>query len=581
MYFQTSANQRPKRLAIYVRKSSESEDRQVLSLQSQRDVLMEYATKHNLNIVDVFSDSASAHIVENRPNFTELMKRVKRGSIDGIVCWKLDRLARNPIEDGQIRYFLQTRKLLLIATPQQCYRPEDSTLPLVFELGYANQFSIDLSQNIKRGNKSKTKNGGWCSVAPNGYLNDRLNKTVIKDPERFHLVRKMFDLYLTQTHSLQKICEMVNKEWNYKTPQRKKTGGKSLKVSTLHRMLRNPFYCGIIAHSGLRTKGTHIPMITPQEHKKVLEIMSRNVKKGQNKLNGKDIKFAYTGLMSCGECGASITAEEKIRYNCPKCNKKHCSRHPKVCSCGAELTQKIIDAGRHYTYYRCTKRKEHMKRTKCTQRCIRKEALESQIVQQLKILKPSPQFSKWLQKALFEQQTQLVEAENNLRDTYIANIEKIDKKLDGLLELTLNGGLTQEEYIKHKNKLVDEKESWHYKLEEFPSIRGWNDSIESIAEFIGNTSKRFLSLSQERKKRLLKLLGSNPSIVNRRLTFHWERPIEIVLTLMSSKAFWLEPSKALCTKGLKALLEELYSKWCTQVQDLRTEIERFKKDMDF
>lgn len=571
--------QKPKRLALYVRKSSESEDRQVLSIDSQIEVLMEYSAKNKFNIVKIFKDSASAHVVDNRPGFTSLMKSIEKGKIDGIVAWKTDRLARNPIEGGQIQYFLQKKKILLIATPHQCYTPQDSTLPLVFEFGVANQFSIDLSRNVKRGNATKLKNGGWCGVAPAGYLNDRINKTIIKDPERFHLIRKMFDLYLTQTHSIETICKIANKKWGYKSVQRKRSGGTPMGIGTLHQILKNPFYYGVICSAGIRSKGLHDPMITLQEHKQILKIMGRNHLGSQNNLKGENIVFAYTGLINCGECGSAITAEEKIRYNCPCCNKKHCSRHPKICPCGKEITQDIIDAGNHYTYYRCTKQKRKLGHHKCSQKCIRKNALESQLLQSVKAFTPSPKFKVWLEKALQEHHGHLFEIKEDLKTTHTNQIIKVDKKLHNLLQLTLDGGISHEEYIQHKKTLEEEKENIKYRIDQLDTSDTWKDDVITVSNFITNIPKQFSSLSNEKKKRLLKIIASNPQLTNRRLDLKWVEPLRILLALKRKSTFWLElekPSPAKDIKDLKGLLKELYTAWQSQVEELRTQIDSFE-----
>ena len=71
-------------------------------------------------------------------------------------------------------------------------------------------FSAKLSKDVKRGNEKKRKIGGICGVAPEGYLNDRINKTVHKDPERFPLIRKAVDLMLTDEYSVQQILNIMN-----------------------------------------------------------------------------------------------------------------------------------------------------------------------------------------------------------------------------------------------------------------------------------------------------------------------------------------------------------------------------------
>jgi site-specific DNA recombinase len=87
---------------MYCRKSSEAEDRQILSIDSQTIELKRFAAQKGIKIVEVLTEAKSAKAPGVRRVFNSMMQRLYRGEDDGVLCWKLDRLARNPVDGGSI-----------------------------------------------------------------------------------------------------------------------------------------------------------------------------------------------------------------------------------------------------------------------------------------------------------------------------------------------------------------------------------------------------------------------------------------------------------------------------------------------
>ena len=188
---------------LYCRKSSEDKGKQVLSLESQVNEMKKLASNLDLEVVKIYTESKTAKKPENRPLFSDMIKYIKKhGKEDlGILCWKIDRLSRNPIDSATIQWLLQQDKLKIIQTIDRQYLPSDNVLLFNVESGMANQYILDLSKNTKRGMISKLEKGWQTGIAPLGYLNDKENKIIIKDPERFNLIRKMWDLMLTGNYT--------------------------------------------------------------------------------------------------------------------------------------------------------------------------------------------------------------------------------------------------------------------------------------------------------------------------------------------------------------------------------------------
>lgn len=196
------------RYFLYARKSSESEDRQIQSIDDQTNRLKKMAIDLDLNIKKIYTESKSAKKPNNRPIFDEMLQRIEDGEADGILCWQINRLSRNPIDSGKLSWLLQRNIIKSIQTIDRQYLPDDNVLIFSVESGSANQFILDLSKNTKRGMLSKYEKGWQTGVSPTGYLNDKDNKIIISDPERFNLVRKMWDLMLTGNYTVTQISRI-------------------------------------------------------------------------------------------------------------------------------------------------------------------------------------------------------------------------------------------------------------------------------------------------------------------------------------------------------------------------------------
>jgi site-specific DNA recombinase len=122
---------------MYCRKSSEAEDRQILSIESQVNELKRYATRRGFKIAAALTEAKSAKAPGARPVFNSLMQRLYRGEADGILCWKLDRLARNPVDGGSIIWAMKQHGVTVV-TPFQMYgQSEDNVVWMYLEFGMA------------------------------------------------------------------------------------------------------------------------------------------------------------------------------------------------------------------------------------------------------------------------------------------------------------------------------------------------------------------------------------------------------------------------------------------------------------
>jgi site-specific DNA recombinase len=545
---------------IYCRKSSEAEDRQVLSIESQIRELEQTASRLGISIVEVLTESKSAK-APGRPIFNAMMQRLYRGEAAGIICWKLDRLARNPIDGGAIIWAIKQHGIKIF-TPAQSYAREDDNLILMYiEFGMAQKYVDDLSKNVKRGLKTKIENGWYPGVAPAGYLNYTDKRTgenrLIKDPERFPLIRRMWDLMLTGLYTPPRILEVANQEWGFQTRPTRKMGGKPLCRSAIYQIFTKPFYYGSFeypADSGNWYQGKHEPMVTQTEFDRVQVLLGRN----GNPRPQTHFNFAFTGLIRCGECHRMITAEEKHQLICGNCRHKFAYRGRSACPrCQTPIEQMSSPQFLQYTYYHCTK----YGRQRCKQKTVSATELERQIDAYLERIQISQTFKTWAIKYLHVLHAKESALRNDIFQTQQKAYQDCVLRIDNLVKLKTSSGnadnslLSDEEYRRQRTALFKEKA----KLEELLNDTGqridqWVKLCEQTFEFACVARERFVKGDAETKKEILTTIGSNLTLKDKRLRIEAKKPFFILETSKSGKKSEndaIEPKKSKAPQGQK------------------------------
>lgn len=480
---------RNKRYFLYARKSTESEDRQVLSIDSQIDELRRIASREGIEIVEILRESGSAKAL-GRTVFNEMIERIVKGEASGILCWKLDRLARNFIDGGKIIEMIQQGVIAHIRSFERSYYPQDNVLMMSLEFGTANQYSRDLSVNVTRGMRHKAEMGWYPTQPPLGYLNS-INKgkgknDVYDDPDRYALVRKCWDLMLTGAYNPQRILKIATEEWGLRTRK-----GKKMSPSMIYCLFTNPFYMRIFEFprgSGNWYEGKHGQMVTPEEYDRVQRLLG---KKGRTR--PKTHSFDFTGMMRCGECGRMITAEEKWK------RQKNGNVH-------------------HYVYYHCTKRNN----PQCTQPTLRREQLEEQITSAIESISIPPEFHAYALKWFRKQNEQ----ETAINTTILASQQKAYdtciRKIGNLIDMRAGDEITEQEFSERKDPLLREKARLYELLSDTDGrVNKQVEKAEELFAFAFNAIEKFNSGPLQIRKQILAALGSNLILKDKILSINW------------------------------------------------------------
>ena len=525
----------PTKYFLYARKSSESEDRQMASIESQIEELHKLAQRNSSQVVEIFTESMSAK-APGRPVFNKMMAKIEKGEANGIICWKMNRLTRNPIDSGKISWTLQSGKLQHILTFERSYYPEDNVLVMAVEQGMANQFIRDLSIDTKRGLRSKAESG-WCPGSPPlGYLpapgKNKGGKEIINDPDRFNIVKKGFELIISNKCTPPEAFRIMISEMGL----RNKNGGK-ISISSWYYMLNNPLYYGEFEYpkgSGSWHQGKHEPMISQTDFLKIQALLG---KKGTTR--PQKYTFTYTGIMQCGNCKAMITAEHKIKRN------KNGNVH-------------------FYTYYHCTKRKD----PNCTQKVIEEKTLESQIWQLIEEIDIPLGFKEWAIRYMKKKYAEELESEKKIQASHQNTLESTEKKLDRLLDMRVADVLSEEEFIAKRAEILKEKELMEKNLKKMPGHKEtWLEKLERALNVSEDIKEKFKNGDQKKKKVLVSDLGSNLTIMNRMFNVEAENPILRIKKISSTSQ---EISKRFEPLDLPVNKEELELAYSSSPMMLRT-----------
>ncbi|MHB8276447.1 MAG: recombinase family protein [Candidatus Humimicrobiaceae bacterium] len=517
---------------MYVRKSSEGDERQIQSIEDQIEVLTALSKRQILKVHKIIEERKSAKDPGNRPEFTKMIEMIESGQANAILCWKYDRLTRNALEDGKLKWMLQQGIIKIISTIDRDYKPDDNALLLSIEGGMANQYIRDLSRNVKRGMQSKREKGWFPHKAGKGYINK--DGEIVPDTEgnRFGILRKVCELALTEKYSVAKLIDIANNNFGYKSRKTKRGGGKKLTKTGLYELFANPFYKSEYVLDGKTYKLKHKPMLTEEEWDRIQIILGR-----KNRPRRKSHEFAYRGPIICNECNCLITAEEKIK---------------KIKSTGKSIS---------YIYYHCTGRRGNCSQTKY----IREDKLEQLIKDEISKFTILPQFRDWALEVLRESHKDEV----NERKEIFKNLERtykdIESQINKLTDMKLKDQLTDEEYNVKREQLLADKAKIKENIDSYDTrIDGWFELAEKGFNFIAGAREAFETGDLDTKKAILAAIGKKITLLNGKVIIEpeeWLVPIADKYPALEREYEMFEPAKSTDFTHKNEVLAPIRTAW--------------------
>ena len=501
---------------LYARKSTTTDERQSSSLQDQQKEMEQIAQNLNLNVVHTISESKSAKS-PGRPGFDDMVKRIEDGEADGILVWAISRLARNPIDAGRIMWLLQTGAIKHIKTFSGDYTPEDNAIVSAFEFAVSNQYIINLSWGVKRGMRQKALRG-WLpmNVLPLGYAHKEVEgqstKIITTDPDRFYSLKKLWKLALTGDYSISDLKRKGDEL------ELRGSSGKLISKSTYYYMFRNEFYCGYfwwVNQEGdrIRIKGKHTPMVTEKEF---MEIQRKLRITSDGTVRPKKYTYPFKQDLSCGECGSSVTAQQKAVCKCSNCKSRFSAVHKNECpNCGLAIeNMKPLQLWK-VIYYNCTKR-----RGPCSQKPARKESIVSAINKGSEEAFISKRLYSFMQDCVKGHKSANPNDYENAHNSLMKLKTRLTKKLDNLIDMRANGEIGRENFETRKVDTQKEIERIERKIAGLEDLYvDWKDIFLSQCQLAAEAKKVLESDNDEDKSMMLKRFCSNPVIIDKKLIF--------------------------------------------------------------
>ena len=464
---------------LYIRKSTDEEDRQVLSLEAQLHELKEFASKQGLEIIETFLEKKTAK-VPGREIFNSMLDKIEDGLPHpiGILSWNTDRLSRNSVDAGRIIYLLDTGKLVDLKFPSFAFENTPSgKFFLSISLSNAKYYVDNLSENVQRGNRAKLRRGEWPGQKPFGYVYDHRLRNIVPEPKEAKIVKQIYEEFASGKHTLKSISARLAE-----------INGEKLKSNfAVEYLLTNDLYIGVMKWNKETYEGKYKPIISQQLFAKVQEAFNSRRRPRKSKVRH---DFPLTGLFRCS-CSSMISA------------------------------QFTKGNGGLYRYYRCTR-----KHGECTESYIQEKELQRQIIEKAQTIALPDRWTSEMLTHLKSEEEKESKSVDVLAQDINQKILSVQEKLDKLLEGYLDNLIDEESYKNKKENLVNQKNSLKHEKDSLQKTRmsNWIEPTRDFIKTLIQAKNLASSESLQEIPQFLTKIGTNHLISAKTVHFDFREP---------------------------------------------------------
>lgn len=412
----------------YIRCSTIGQAEEGFTLDNQKRTIQEYCQSRGIQLVHIFEDPGRSGRTVNRPEFQEMLAKVKEKGIECIVIYKIDRFARNIADFSRIRIELKDKGISLLSVVEgDLSSGSASSLTANIFASVAEWESDVNSQRTKDALLQKFINGWQPTPPPIGYYSvgsEHEQKTCEPDSYTAPIIKKMFELYSTGQYSM-----MTLQEWLQDKNIISKNGT-IISFSRINNILNNPFYYGLIRWHGQEKIGKHTPLI----NKQLFDTCKYILEKHRHFLvRERKYDFLLRGFVYC-TCGMRLVGD----WHVIRSNKKKIG------------------------YYHCQKRYSQ----DCKQKYVELNNLEEQVENYIKEIEFTDEFIAQVQQQAKDFLSTGRQDTQGMRQALINQKTGLEAKRNKLEDLLIDGGFDKETYNRKHSEVVQQMNNLQAQIDE-------------------------------------------------------------------------------------------------------------------
>lgn len=469
------------------------------SLETQKNIITDYCQSHNypLSYIEQLAESASK---QHRKQFQSFLNRLSKNTKNktAIIVTRVDRLTRQEcsllddlrLKDKiEIHIISDNKKLTSKSSP-------DEVVIWEFNVSLAKREASLLSNRVKEVRNAQMQNGQYPRAALVGYLNStnsQKKKTIIKDPDKAHLVKKVLEEFAKGTYTLDTICVYANNIGLTSKKNQKWVRG------NMSSMLHNPFYCGFFIDGDNTYRHVYDTLITVDTYQKIQDILSGRNKKAIRANQKNSQVFIFSNVIKC-KCGCQMTTIEKRKPN-----------------------------GKTYRYVKCS-------HASTTTPCDVKEVNENVFLTQLKTevldkLNFDPEILKIYEPAI-KKAIQLEQASSKQQLTQLQiQKDELEAELKGYIKSVSQGIITKDDFEMMKQDTLNRKAQIEEQIATANVSEERVDKIlKKVLKMLSSGNELFESSQVDEKNRFLKILLGNCIYDGKKLQISVKKPFDLFIS---------------------------------------------------